>query len=283
MVTSRPARPTACGRPTPRRPGSKATASCASACRCSRPGTTTTTARTTPVPIFPTRIRRRRCSSTSGTSLRTIRGEGGMASMMPGLTGRTACACRSSCSIPGASARRSAARRRARSAPGPTRPTPTRPRPCSAQAQWAWLGEQLRQPAELRLIVSSVQVLAEGHGYEHWGNLPRERQRLLELLASTRANGVILLSGDRHVGALYRLDRRVPYPLYEITSSGLNMFYAGGERARSAPTGRGLRPRELRHDRRRLVGGRGPACGARAERRARCARSWCPLKTLSAD
>ena len=35
-------------------------------------------------------------------------------------------------------------------------------------AQWAWLRAQLLQPAELRLIVSSVQVLAEGHGWEGW-------------------------------------------------------------------------------------------------------------------
>ena len=31
-------------------------------------------------------------------------------------------------------------------------------------AQWRWLEGQLRQPAELRLIVSSVQVVSEGHG-----------------------------------------------------------------------------------------------------------------------
>ncbi len=110
--------------------------------------------------------------------------------------------------------------------PGPYTPDPDPAKTMLGEAQWAWLEEQLRRPAELRLIVSSVQVLAEGHGYERWGNLPRERQRLLELIAGTRANGVILLSGDRHVGALYRRDEGVPYPLYEITSSGLNMFYA---------------------------------------------------------
>ncbi len=93
-------------------------------------------------------------------------------------------------------------------------------------AQWAWLGEQLAKPAEVRLIVSSVQVLALGHGYERWGNLPGERTRLLGLLAESRAKGVILLSGDRHRGALYRLDGTLPYRLYEITSSGLNMFRA---------------------------------------------------------
>jgi alkaline phosphatase D len=110
--------------------------------------------------------------------------------------------------------------------PGPYAPDPDPTKTMLGEAQWAWLADQLRQPAELRLIVSSVQILAEGHGYEHWGNLPGERARLLELIASTGANGVILLSGDRHVGALYRLDEGVPYSLYEITSSGLNMFYA---------------------------------------------------------
>ena len=93
-------------------------------------------------------------------------------------------------------------------------------------AQWTWLGERLREPAELRLILSSIQVVALGHGHERWGNLPGERARLLQLIADSRANGVILLSGDRHRGALYRLDGAVPYPLCELTSSGLNMFKA---------------------------------------------------------
>jgi alkaline phosphatase D len=92
-------------------------------------------------------------------------------------------------------------------------------------AQWAWLAEQLRRPAELRLLVSSVQVLAEQHGFERWGNLPRERQRLLDLIGETGAGGVLLVSGDRHIGALYRLGDAAPYPLYEITASGLNMAY----------------------------------------------------------
>ena len=94
------------------------------------------------------------------------------------------------------------------------------------EAQWAWLAEQLRKPAELRLLVSSVQVLAEKHGFERWGNLPLERQRLLDLIAETGAGGIVIVSGDRHVGALYRLGEDVPYDLYEITASGLNMAYA---------------------------------------------------------
>jgi alkaline phosphatase D len=104
-------------------------------------------------------------------------------------------------------------------------PDPDPDKTMLGEAQWAWLAARLREPAELRLIVSSVQVLAEGHGWERWGNLPRERTRLFELIRDTGARGVVFLSGDRHVGAIYRETAGVPYPLVEITSSGLNRTF----------------------------------------------------------
>jgi alkaline phosphatase D len=109
---------------------------------------------------------------------------------------------------------------------GPYLPDPDPAKTMLGAAQWEWLRAQLMQPAELRLIVSSVQVLAEGHGWEGWDNLPLERAKLLELIAKTRAAGVIFLSGDRHVGALYQRRAGAPYGLYEITASGINMSYA---------------------------------------------------------
>jgi alkaline phosphatase D len=109
---------------------------------------------------------------------------------------------------------------------GPYLPDPEPAKTMLGAAQWAWLREQLLQPAELRLIVSSVQVLAEGHGWEGWGNLPLERTKLFDLIAATGAGGVVFLSGDRHVGALYQRRAGVPYTLYEITASGINMTYA---------------------------------------------------------
>lgn len=89
------------------------------------------------------------------------------------------------------------------------------------EQQWRWLEAQLRESAQLRLVVSGIQVVAEGHGWERWGNFPRERQGLYRLIAATRAQGVVFLSGDRHVGALYRETSGVPYPFYELTSSGI--------------------------------------------------------------
>ena len=97
------------------------------------------------------------------------------------------------------------------------------------EEQWTWLAARLREPAEVRLIVSSIQVLADGHGWERWGNFPRERQRLYDLIRTTGANGVVLLSGDRHIGGLYREAAGVPYRLVEITSSGINQVFPGNQ------------------------------------------------------
>lgn len=91
------------------------------------------------------------------------------------------------------------------------------------ETQWAWLEEQIAKPAELRILVSSYQLVAEGHGWEKWGNFPLERQRLYDLVARTRAAGLIVVSGDRHRAGVYRETKGTPYPIYELTSSAFNM------------------------------------------------------------
>lgn len=89
------------------------------------------------------------------------------------------------------------------------------------EAQWKWLEEQLKVPAEIRLIGSSIQLVAEDHGWEKWMNFPKQRERFLKLLETTQAKGVIILSGDRHLAELSMMANAVGYPLYDLTSSGL--------------------------------------------------------------
>ncbi|MEC8023624.1 MAG: alkaline phosphatase D family protein [Myxococcota bacterium] len=90
------------------------------------------------------------------------------------------------------------------------------------EKQWQWLQSTLKQPADVRVLVSSIQVLADEHGYECWNNLPRERERLLRYLTSAGPGALIILSGDRHMGALYRHTYQ-GREVYEATSSALNM------------------------------------------------------------
>ena len=91
------------------------------------------------------------------------------------------------------------------------------------EAQWRWLENELRgSDAQLHFIVSSIQVLPQDHRFEKWANFPRARERLLAMLATLRVPGAILISGDRHIAELSRLDdARIGYPLYELTASGL--------------------------------------------------------------
>ncbi len=96
------------------------------------------------------------------------------------------------------------------------------------ETQWKWLERQLREPAQIRLLVTSVQCIAEAAGQETWSNLPKERQRLFELIRDTAAEGVVLLSGDRHWSELSVIADDVPYPLYELTSSSFNQVHARG-------------------------------------------------------
>lgn len=90
------------------------------------------------------------------------------------------------------------------------------------QEQWAWLETQLQRPADLRIIISSIQLIAEGHGYEKWANFPHERQRFFDLLKSTKAHNVIVFSGDRHLSSIAKTEIPGWGTLYDITSSSLN-------------------------------------------------------------
>ena len=92
------------------------------------------------------------------------------------------------------------------------------------EAQWRWLEAQLRRPADIRIVMSSIQVIADGHGWERWGNLPHERKRLLDLLRRRPESEVLLVSGDRHIGGVYQIEY-AGERFTEITSSGLNMAW----------------------------------------------------------
>ena len=92
--------------------------------------------------------------------------------------------------------------------------------------QWWWLDRELAEPAEVRIIGSSIQILPEEHRFEKWANLPMEREKLLGKLAAAKGR-LVLLSGDRHFA---EISRQVVQgtELVEMTTSGLT--HAGGGR-----------------------------------------------------
>lgn len=93
--------------------------------------------------------------------------------------------------------------------------------------QWRWLEQELAKPADLRIVASSIQVLTEAHNYEAWSNFPLERERLLTLLEGRSDSGLVVLTGDRHAGGIYR--DKLPgstQDVWEFTSSSLNLAFS---------------------------------------------------------
>ncbi|KAF9602251.1 hypothetical protein IFM89_025961 [Coptis chinensis] len=96
-------------------------------------------------------------------------------------------------------------------------------------SQWAWLKKELYGPrTEVTIIGSSIQVISNLSAttgplfyMESWGRFPRERNRLFQLIAKSKRDGVFFISGDVHFGEIVRYDCATGYPLYDITSSGL--------------------------------------------------------------
>jgi len=99
------------------------------------------------------------------------------------------------------------------------------------EEQWEWLGKELDDTdVSLFVLVSGIQILPTQHIYEKWSNFPNERQRLIDLMVAKKPKAAFFLTGDRHIGEISVLDvPGLPYPLADITSSGLTHAYTGNQ------------------------------------------------------
>lgn len=97
--------------------------------------------------------------------------------------------------------------------------------------QWNWLEEKMNIQVDHRIIVSSIQFLAMGHGWEAWKTLPHERQKLIDIIDQSSSENVLILSGDRHRAGLYQLTTNSNKNIIEMTSSSLNLSFANDEEA----------------------------------------------------
>ena len=99
------------------------------------------------------------------------------------------------------------------------------------EEQWKWLERELKEStAAVNIIGSSIQFIAEEHGYEKWANFPAARQRLIKLLSTVKPKKTFFISGDRHIAEVSRMKiQELPYELYDFTSSGLTHTWKGAE------------------------------------------------------
>ncbi len=93
--------------------------------------------------------------------------------------------------------------------------------------QWKWLENELKTAkADFTILVSSIQFLSTKHGFESWGNMPHEMEKLKNIILKTNAKNVLILSGDRHIAEISKTNiGKYKYPLLDFTSSGLTHAY----------------------------------------------------------
>ena len=89
--------------------------------------------------------------------------------------------------------------------------------------QREWIERELAgNEAALTVVASGTQVIPQDHPYEKWAQFPEARQWFFEQIAQSGTGAVLLVSGDRHIAELSKL--QVPgreQPLYELTTSSL--------------------------------------------------------------
>ena len=98
-------------------------------------------------------------------------------------------------------------------------------------AQWSWLEQKMQTEVDHRIIITSIQFLAMGHGWEAWKTFPHERQRLIDLVDQSSSETVLFISGDRHRGGLYQFTTDSQKNITEMTSSSLNLAFTNEEEA----------------------------------------------------
>ena len=121
---------------------------------------------------------------------------------------------------------------------GPYQPTDNPKATILGNAQWKWLEKCLKKRANLRIIASSIQFHSANHGWETWGNFPKERKKLLEMLADSGVRNVLFLSGDRHSAEFSKIEKILPKPVWDVTSSSLNLALSIREEENSLRVGK---------------------------------------------
>ena len=94
-----------------------------------------------------------------------------------------------------------------------------------------WLGERLREEADVTIIASSTQFAHAYNGLESWNNFPAEKARMLKLIQESGANGGYsrpeTSTGTRYPGI------KGGYPIYgHLERSHADPYWASSNKKR---------------------------------------------------
>lgn len=93
-------------------------------------------------------------------------------------------------------------------------------------SQWDWLESTLKSsPADVHIIVSSVQISTSYPVVESWGHFKKSRDKLFKIMRKYEPKGLLFLSGDVHHAEISRIpfmrEDNTSGEWFEFTSSGM--------------------------------------------------------------
>ncbi len=91
------------------------------------------------------------------------------------------------------------------------------------ELQWKWFEKELNNSdAQINLIGSSSQFLADRSTTDRWAQYPKSQKKMYEIIAKSKKQGIMFLSGDIHCAEMsVNSSVDLNYPIYDFTSSGL--------------------------------------------------------------
>jgi alkaline phosphatase D len=72
-----------------------------------------------------------------------------------------------------------------------------------------------------RIIATGSQVLNPVSPNDCFRHFPAEFKEMMDFLQDEKIDGVVFLTGDRHLSEINKAERKGTYPLYDITASPL--------------------------------------------------------------
>jgi alkaline phosphatase D len=103
---------------------------------------------------------------------------------------------------------------------GPYQPSDDPQASMLGENQWQWLEAELAKPADVKILVSSLQVLADFTGWEAWVNFPADHARLMANITEQQLDNLLIVSGDTHWAEVSR-QTVGDIELVDLTASGM--------------------------------------------------------------
>jgi alkaline phosphatase D len=97
--------------------------------------------------------------------------------------------------------------------------------------QMEWFKNAIRQSQEnnnisFRIIATGSQVLNPLSSKDCFRHYSKEYLEMMDFLQNEKIDGVVFLTGDRHLSEIYKINRKGSYPLHDITASPLTAGFS---------------------------------------------------------